>query len=103
MLRGGEVDMDDDEVMIGMSTGEDGDNYFAEVQQPKESKALVLVVTMHGTKQFMKDLVYGLKSFDFDDENGNYISVQDIHGDNALKPDYELPDNVADEERGVKN
>lgn len=78
-----------DKDSISGSSGEDNDNYYTEIVQPKSNKGFVLVVSAYGTKKFKQQIIDALQTFDFDDESANTIDVSDIHGQNIFKPDYE--------------
>ncbi len=92
---------DEQEVFINVATGENEDNYHAEIQQPKDSKGFVLIVTAHGTEDFQQRLLDVLKTFDFDDDNS--ISVQDIKGSNVLNPDYTIPEEFVSKTEDLRN
>lgn len=83
---------------INGSFGEDKDNYYHEIVQSKKNKGFVLILTTYGSKEFNQELLDTLKRFDFDEDNGNTISVSDIHGCDVLGPDYEVPDEFVSDE-----
>jgi len=81
-----------DEGIISKKSSEDDAAYYTEVTQPKTNKNLVLFVTISGSTDFKRKVLASLKYFDNFDDDDDLISVDDIHGCNVLKPDFNLSD-----------